>query len=90
MDLADSVAYITLATVLAVFKILPELDERGEPIDLREEYTTGIVRYVCVDLFKFPVQSIEGYYSHPKPFRCRIVPRSAELASLLELETSLD
>jgi hypothetical protein len=46
MDLADSVAYITLATVLAVFKILPELDERGEPIDLREEYTTGIVRYV--------------------------------------------
>jgi cytochrome P450 len=57
MDLADFTAYITLATVLAVFKIIPELDEKGEPVDLREEYTTGIFRCVALPL-SFQVQSI--------------------------------
>ncbi|KAI0700468.1 cytochrome P450 [Cytidiella melzeri] len=64
VDYVNSLGYITLATTLAVFKILPETDDPSPLAHLAEEYTDGIV-------------------SHPKPFCCRIVPRSAELVDLV-------
>ena len=46
MDYVDSLGYITIATVLACFRILPESDNVKRYFSLAGEYTTGIVRFV--------------------------------------------
>lgn len=45
-ELANNLLYITIATTLALFKILPEIDRDGRPIVPDVKYTTTLTRYV--------------------------------------------
>ncbi|KAJ3474624.1 hypothetical protein NLI96_g12357 [Meripilus lineatus] len=55
--LAVSELWIAIASILAVFDILPVQDDQGNDVLPKEEFHHGLT-------------------SHPKPFQCRIRPRS--------------
>ena len=64
--------------MLAVFNIEKAVDGNGMPITPVAEYTSNIIRQVTSGvagvnefLIRFPPR-------HPKPFKCRITPRSQE------------
>ncbi|KAJ8091252.1 monooxygenase activity protein [Marasmius tenuissimus] len=57
--LADAVVWLTIATVLACFKInKPKDPETGKEMDVPENYSDG-----------------PGVFSYPLPFNCEITPR---------------
>ena len=43
--MAFDTAFITIASVLATFNILPALDENGEEIPVSDEMTSGTLSY---------------------------------------------
>lgn len=79
-ELANNLLYIMIATTLALFKILPEVDGDGQPIIPEVEYTTTLTRCGLPHLEKRQNWQLE---SHPVPFQCKIVPRSQGAASLV-------
>lgn len=80
--LAIQSIWIAVASVLAVYDILLPLDEQGKEIKLPEEYSTGLLKYLYFyHLSK--TTALTYISSHPKPFSCRIVPRSSKAVSLI-------
>ncbi|KAH8115975.1 cytochrome P450 [Phellopilus nigrolimitatus] len=65
---AGSAVFLGAASMLSAFNIEKALDEKGVPITPTEEYTSNFVRLSA---------------RHPKPFKCRITPRSEKTASLI-------
>jgi len=70
---ADASLWLAIARILAVFDILPESNPAMTETDKQP---------VTVEMFT------NGTTSRPKPFTCRIVPRSDKHASLLADSTS--
>ncbi|KAF8078524.1 cytochrome P450 [Lyophyllum atratum] len=57
--------WIVVASILSVYEITKAVDENGQIIEPKVEYTSHLL-------------------SHPKPFKCRIVPRSPRAQSLIQ------
>jgi len=70
---AEASLWLAIANVLAVFDILPELDGAS----------TAQTEGISAEMFT------SGVTSRPKPFKCRIVPRSAKHASLIGAASGL-
>ncbi|PPR03920.1 hypothetical protein CVT24_008105 [Panaeolus cyanescens] len=64
--LAQETLFITIASTLALFDILPPLDEAGNPIETKAKFTSTLLSD-----------------RSPLPFKCRIVPRTAERITLI-------
>ncbi len=71
---------MAVAMMLATCDILPSVDARGNDVLPSVMYTSGMI--MCVDLI-FCRHEGDPVRSHPMPFRCRIVPHSAEALELL-------
>ncbi|PPR02448.1 hypothetical protein CVT24_001997 [Panaeolus cyanescens] len=80
--LADSSIYITCATVLAVFDIKKAI-ENGTVVEPVHDYTQGTIRWVIHPSITYPITVSTIEFSHPKPFRCSILPRSQKALSLI-------
>ncbi|KAH8115968.1 cytochrome P450 [Phellopilus nigrolimitatus] len=65
---AGSSVFLGVASILSTFNIEKALDENGFPITPIEEYTANFARLSA---------------RHPKPFKCKITPRSEKMASLI-------
>lgn len=78
--LAEASIWIVAASVLAVYTIEPVKDEAGKPVYPTPEFEGNFIRYVKYLLL--PPLDFD-LRSHPKPFQCRLVPRSKEAEKLL-------
>ena len=67
---------------IAVFDISKAQDDTGKDIEPLHEYIPGAIRYAC-DSPQMLVDTDSTEYSHPKPFECKIVPRSEKAISLI-------
>ena len=65
---------------LAVFDITKVVED-GRVIEPEAEQTSGTVRLVFSPMTM--LISVNTAYSHPKPFKCSIKPRSAEAEALI-------
>lgn len=69
---------LNIAAILAAFDVRRPLDESGEEYDPEIEYVSTITRLVlftCGVLAVIPIFDVT-FCSHPKPFKCRIIPRA--------------
>ncbi|KAF5377535.1 hypothetical protein D9615_005319 [Tricholomella constricta] len=57
--------WIVVASILTVYDISKAVDENGQTIEPKVEYTSHLL-------------------SHPKPFKCRVAPRSPKARSLIQ------
>ncbi|THH18356.1 hypothetical protein EW146_g2619 [Bondarzewia mesenterica] len=85
--------YITMASVLAAFEIRAQ-DEQGVDVDVQPDFTGGFVRYTFLCWVPVGLTLADSitrlaffffcpFFSHPKPFPCRIVPRSKAAVDLV-------
>ena len=83
--MAEVTLWISIAVILSTFDISSAIDESGEPIDVKFEYESDfIVRYAHRVGHQVPKTiSLICTDSQPKPFACRITPRSAAALELL-------
>lgn len=65
--IAKSTLWITVASILTIFKISKAIDADGNVIEPSQEYTSALI-----------LQS-----RHPAPFKCTIKPRSKEAEMLI-------
>lgn len=72
---------MTLASFLVTFNIEKAIGEDGMPITPTEEYTSIAVSYVR--FHSSYATNLMHSVSHPKPFKCKISPRSADIETLL-------
>lgn len=72
---------MTMASFLVTFNVEKAIGEDGMPIIPTEEYTSIAVSYVRFRS-SFTTKLILSI-SHPKPFKCKISPRSADVETLL-------
>jgi hypothetical protein len=68
---------------LAVFDI-SKCVEDGVEITPEIDPSSGTIRYVIYYLITSGAGLDRHNYSHPKPFKCSIKPRSAKAAALIE------
>ena len=81
--LAENMIFIALVTLLFAFDISPEVDKNGKTIIPEVEYTGGAFMWVRnSNLINQVILSLR-LCSHPDPFPCRITPRRAEIASII-------
>ena len=79
---AEVTVWLAVARVLACFDISQAVDESGNPIQPAADFTSGVLRYLRTSIWQF-CSSPDGDYSRPKPFPCRIVPRSEGTVELI-------
>ena len=77
----DSI-WIAVASVLSVYNISAAIDDNGLPMQPSVEYTSSSFRWVSGNAM-LSLTDV-GVGSHPKPFKCRIVPRSEAAAALIK------
>ena len=95
---AESNVWLAVAGIVAAFAIDRARDACGREEVPPAEFIDGLIRCVFdfVDVYVFLVFSDQRVVeSHPKPFRCRIYPRSRRVADLVdegyaEVEGELD
>ncbi|OCH83786.1 cytochrome P450 [Obba rivulosa] len=73
--LAEDTVFILIVTILAMFKLEPLAE--GE---LTPKFTLTIIWSVIISI---PVIFTDPRISYPKPFKCRIIPRSEAKARLI-------
>ena len=78
--------WLTAASILAVFDVVPAKDEGGREILPEEAFTTESVRCVArrvsVALLA-SVLTVRTAGSRPRPFKCAFVPRSEAALALI-------
>lgn len=72
--------------IVAALDIAKARDEGGNEIEPLCDYTPGIVRYVRSSdlLFSFFLSYFALRFSHPRPFKCSILPRSEKAIFLVQ------
>lgn len=84
---ADSILFVTIASILAVYDIEPYTEPVfGAKVLPEIENQLGIVRQVSFELITFEAQISNPSHlsSVPKPFNCKIVPRSERHAQMIK------
>lgn len=84
-ELAQASIFVACATLLALFDVRRAKDEYGREVEVKVEYSSGLLRCVCL---LFCESEAHGVCSHPEDFAFEIVPRSErakELAVGVEL-----
>jgi hypothetical protein len=84
--LALEALWINLATILAVFNIGKSLRENGLVDEPVPEFTTGFVRYVVDYIHALNITNCIS--SHPKPYKCILVPRAREMEDAIRSATT--
>ncbi|THH07207.1 hypothetical protein EW145_g3537 [Phellinidium pouzarii] len=69
--LADNSIFLSIASILAAFRIEKALDVNGVPITPPVEYVESFLRTTA------------HTRRHPKPFKCRITPRSDKIEAMI-------
>jgi hypothetical protein len=77
--MAQAQLWISIASILAVFKIVPGRDEDGRPFDTEAAFDYGMLRQVSCCLGT--LGRAHSLHSTPKPFKCRIEPRDSAAVS---------
>lgn len=81
-----------MASTLATFNITKAVDAEGNPINPSGEYTNGLLRYVASAYRSIFFDSMfKGFSScrYPKPFPCRISPRSEVASALVQSDVDV-
>lgn len=82
---ADSILFVTIASILAVYDIEPYTEPVfGAKVLPELENQLGIVRQVSFEHSTFRVSKPSHLFSLPKPFNCKIVPRSERHAQMIK------
>lgn len=83
MHLAETSIFLSIASLLYVFDITKARTEDGKEIEPEVEYD-GFIRYVVLPRLDMNGGLMTMWVgSHPKPFGCRLVPRSREVERLV-------
>lgn len=88
-NIAFETIWLTVACVLSVYNLAREIGPDGEPIEPDLRYISSLLR--CVIPFPLLSCGIETEeYSRPKPFKCKITPRSEKAAALVPQTETTD
>ena len=79
---AESTLFITVATMLSVFKFSP-VEENGKFVMPPVQQTDGLIRYAPTPHLSMVSDCCSIRASHPAPFQCSIKSRSAHAESLV-------
>lgn len=78
--------WIVVASLLATYNISKPVDAKGQVVEPEVEYTSILIRYADLWLESILLGRLTdgNTLSHPKPFKCRIIPRSENAKLLIE------
>jgi hypothetical protein len=77
----EASVWLAIANVTAIFSVTKDTDDSGQQITPPAEFAGGFVRYIFRSSILFLSQNP---CSAPKPFECRIRPRSQKAIELVE------
>lgn len=80
---AMDIMWLTVANVLAVFEVNESVDAFGRVVKAREEYTTGLFRYVIIRHTLGSLAECCEWRSAPKDMKATFKPRSAAAVKLI-------
>jgi hypothetical protein len=82
LHIADATLFIALVHLLATFNIVPVLNAKGDVMPMEEEWVSnGPLWYVNM---ASKITDANCFFSLPKRFPCRFVPRTERVDDLLE------
>ena len=89
--LAHSILTLTAASVLSTFDLLRRVDENGQEIEPKREYTkSSVIRLVSIFSLGGFLASKCVIYSQPFDFPCVIKPRSHYIVELIRSSSGLE
>jgi hypothetical protein len=77
--------WINLATILAVFDIRKGVGKDGVVDEPVPEFTSGLLRYVTIIELLHAITDCA--ISHPKPYKCVLVPKAWQMQDALRSTT---
>ena len=75
--------WLTVASILAVYDVVPAKDADGREVLPEEAFTTESVRCVARWRWRVSVLTARTDGSRPRPFKCAFVPRSEAALALI-------
>jgi hypothetical protein len=81
---------MTIASVLAAFRIERGLDDNGKPIDPQPHYLPGVSRLIRNLRLRLLCPSTDLSNRFPAPFKATIQVRSQELADIIRSSEGRD
>jgi len=77
-----------MTRILALFNISKPVNEHGDHIEPKIDWTSSVISYVLQQQFfatyKLMITNMISFHRHLQQFDCQIKPRSEEHLSLLE------
>jgi len=84
IHLAELSMFLNITCILALFNISKPVNEHGDHIEQKIDWTGSITSYVCIEDSLLKLTNMNSFHRHLQKFDCQIKPRSEEHLSLLE------